>query len=411
MRTTKTKHPSIVDYSLDRVHTAMVRSMLAAMDISIKDQPAGADDRKALLEAISKQQHERFQQLYKIIVLGYQLDDLIQREPGVLAQSEISNHVRTTFSDFTYAQTEILKQSLSSHLAENRKDLNSMVEKHKADTIAATRAAIEEASKKFVTIKVKVGNKSAKTIAGTLPAEFKRMLQLAQARRNILLTGPAGCGKTFIAGKIAEALDLPFASQSCSEGMSESALVGTLLPTGSAGRFVYNQSEFVRIYENGGVFLFDEMDAADPNVMVFMNQALANEGFFLPQRVEKPYVKKHADFIAIAATNTFGNGADSMYVGRNQLDAATMDRFKIGTIKMSYDAAVEEAIIDPEILIWGRHVRELIVHNRLRRIMSTRVMRDASIMKVEQGWTLAEIKEGYFADWSRDELAMMRDVA
>jgi hypothetical protein len=38
-------------------------------------------------------------------------------------------------------------------------------------------------------------------------------------------------------------------------------------------------------------------------------------------------IERHKDFICIAAANTFGMGANRVYVGRNQLDAATLDRF------------------------------------------------------------------------------------
>lgn len=51
------------------------------------------------------------------------------------------------------------------------------------------------------------------------------------------------------------------------------------------------QSFFVDIYENGGVFLFDEMDAVDSDTLPFVNQALANGGIFLPQHYGRPEVK------------------------------------------------------------------------------------------------------------------------
>jgi len=38
-------------------------------------------------------------------------------------------------------------------------------------------------------------------------------------------------------------------------------------------------------------------------------------------------VERHKDFYCIAAANTYGSGADREYIGRNQLDAASLDRF------------------------------------------------------------------------------------
>lgn len=270
-------------------------------------------------------------------------------------------------------------------------------------------AALEEAAKKAVPtiIEIKSPGKATKKIKGTMPAEFQRVLKLAQARKNTLLVGPAGCGKTFMAEKVAEALDLQFSAVSCTAGMGESELKGWLLPIGSGGKFSYVSSQFVERYENGGVFLLDEIDAADPNVLVFINQALANGSFFLAHRYDNPQVKRHKDFICIAAANTYGHGADMMYVGRNQLDAATLDRFRSGIVAMDYSDEVEASLIHPEVLAWGRFIRAKIRSHKLRRIMSTRLMKDVTEL-VElhgiDGWPKEEWDKSYFSDWTTDEL-------
>jgi hypothetical protein len=53
-------------------------------------------------------------------------------------------------------------------------------------------------------------------------------------------------------------------------------------------------------------------------------------------------VERHANFIPIAAANTFGAGATHEYVGRNKLDAATVDRFIM--LSWDYDEELERAI-------------------------------------------------------------------
>ena len=118
--------------------------------------------------------------------------------------------------------------------------------------------------------------------------------------------------------------------------MSESQILGRLVPAGENGQFVFLSTQFLDAYENGGVFLFDEIDAADPNVLLVINSALANGHLSVPSRHEKPTAARHPDFICIAAANTFGHGADRQYVGRNQLDESTLDRFRIGTVPMDY---------------------------------------------------------------------------
>lgn len=54
-------------------------------------------------------------------------------------------------------------------------------------------------------------------------------------------------------------------------------------------------------------------------------------------------IKRHANFRLIACANTYGKGADREYVGRNQLDGATIDRFK-PIVDLDYDEKLELAI-------------------------------------------------------------------
>ena len=246
-----------------------------------------------------------------------------------------------------------------------------------------------------------------------VPSVFEKTLQLASMRKNILLVGPAGCGKTHLAELIAKSLNLPFGCISLSGGVSESHFTGWLLPIGEGGRFSHVMSPFGTAYENGGVFLLDEIDAADPNTMCIINAALANEHFTVNNRPDNPQIKKHKDFICIAAANTFGNGADRMYVGRNQLDAATLDRFRCGTINMNYDSAVEKAIVDSSILDWAIPLRAKIESIKLRRLISTRFLNDLTQMQLaypnEKSWNSPN---GWFTaltqDWSKDEVSKIR---
>lgn len=268
---------------------------------------------------------------------------------------------------------------------------------------------IEEIAKssldKYRKIEIVTPINGSSKMKGVMPAEFDRLVKLASQRVNVMMVGPAGCGKTFLGKKIAEALKLNFSSISCSAGMSESQLAGWLLPVGKSGTFEYVPSPFVEMYEKGGVFLLDEVDAADPNTLTFINKAIANDSFFLPQRHKKPEVVRHKNFVCLAAANTYGTGADAMYVGRNQLDAATLDRFRAGMVIMDYSPIVEKALIHPKVLEWGLRIREAIQRNKLRKIMSTRVMLDLTKMTEAYNWGPEDWNKSYFADWKADEIS------
>jgi len=231
-----------------------------------------------------------------------------------------------------------------------------------------------------------------------------RVMDLVRARRNVALVGPAGCGKSRLAATVAKVLRLDFAGISCSAGMSEGQLCGRLLPVGEHGQWEYVRAEFVRIYEQGGVFLLDEMDAADPNTLLCINAALANGHLFLANRPSNPIAVRHADAIILAALNTFGTGADRMYVGRAQLDESTLDRFRIGTVEMDYSPEVEERVC-PDDALRGRiqAIRAKARAGKLRRVISTRFMEDAYIMVSGCGWTLETCIAQLVAGWTPEE--------
>jgi cobaltochelatase CobS len=82
-------------------------------------------------------------------------------------------------------------------------------------------------------------------------------------------------------------------------------------------------------------------------------------------------VNRHPDFVAIAAGNTFGRGASREYVGRQQLDAATLDRFTV--FEVDYDEKLELAIAGNDD--WTRYVqnvRKAVEREKIRAIVSPR---------------------------------------
>ena len=161
---------------------------------------------------------------------------------------------------------------------------------------------------------IQINEREPRQVEGHKSRYFDEVVVLAEQRKNIALVGPTGCGKTHLCAQVAEALDLPFYSVSCSEGMSESQLTGWLLPVGDDGKFTYVPATFVTAFENGGVFLLDEGDAMDPNVGLVINTAAANGHMHVPQRHGNEFVQKHKDFVLIMAMNTFGQGADARFV-------------------------------------------------------------------------------------------------
>jgi hypothetical protein len=157
---------------------------------------------------------------------------------------------------------------------------------------------------------------------------FDALRMAVAAKVNVFLVGPAGAGKTTVAKQVAHSLGLRFHFNGAIH--SEYKLTGFRDAQGKVHRTAFREA-----FEHGGVYLFDEIDASQPAALLAFNAALANGMFDFPDR----NVQAHANFRCIAAANTWGKGATMDYVGRNALDAATMDRFAM--LEMRYDASLE----------------------------------------------------------------------
>ncbi|HAL44808.1 MAG: hypothetical protein A2Y12_01280 [Planctomycetes bacterium GWF2_42_9] len=258
-------------------------------------------------------------------------------------------------------------------------------------------------------IEVTVGGKVQVTMTERVHVQFDELVDVVNCgEKNIMLVGPAGSGKTTLAKKLATALGKDFGFISLSAGVTETHLFGRILPQAD-GSWQYVPTKFIEIYENGGIFLLDEVDAADANVMVSINAALANGMFANP--VDGKVHHRHPETIIIAAANTYGNGGDAQYVGRNALDAATKDRYVLSKIHVNYDVSMEDAIAKQiigkdnyaeELIVWVANLRERIANNRIRKVASTRLVISAA-KAIAAGKSMTQIKERYFLDWSTDE--------
>lgn len=197
--------------------------------------------------------------------------------------------------------------------------LKGYLEKKIDEDVTGELGELREAIKAKQTLEVKVGDKTGE-VKGLKHKQLEQLINYAALRLSPLLVGMAGTGKTHAGEQVADALGLKFYAMSVGAQTSKSDIIGYMAANGQ-----YVPTHFREAYENGGVFLMDEIDAGNANVLIQINAALSNNLCAFPDAM----VKRHEDFVFIASANTFGNGANRQYVGRNQLDAATLDRFAV----------------------------------------------------------------------------------
>lgn len=204
---------------------------------------------------------------------------------------------------------------------------------------AIDRAAVEAIAREILsdvvypTKTVIVRDTETVEVEGTTHECLSDVVTALLSGEHVMMVGPAGTGKSTIAEQAAEALGLSSYGISLSPQTPASQIIGYMQATGD-----YVPTLFRKAYETGGVFHFDEVDNAHPSVLAVINGALANGHMAFPDGM----IKRHEDFRAVASANTYGRGATRAYVGRQAIDAATLDRFTVLTVDI--DEALETAL-------------------------------------------------------------------
>ena len=213
-------------------------------------------------------------------------------------------------------------------------------------------AAVAAANHGVTLVKLQQPNNPEPINLGIQHRNFPKLLKMCSARLrsghriNIWLHGPAGTGKTTAAEKVAEALGLQFTYNGALDTRYD--LLGFRTANGEVVRTPFREA-----WENGGVYLFDEIDASSQSALLALNGALANGLCPFPDGV----IPRHPDCVILAGANTTGLGATIEYVGRMKQDASLLDRFVF--LDWPLDEGLEDALCaDKSWLNTVRRVRE-----------------------------------------------------
>lgn len=243
-------------------------------------------------------------------------------------------------------------------------EVDTKIETHIQEAIKKVDVELEKLKANQPTVIIKDGVKIK--IEGLKHKQLPRLVQLVNSELNVIMVGMAGTGKTKAAEQAAEVLSLPFYCVSVGSQTSKADLLGYMDANGK-----YQRSLFREAYENGGVYTMDEIDAGNSNVLIVLNSALSNGLCSFPDKM----VKRHENFRFVATANTYGNGADRQYVGRNQLDGATLDRFVI--LDWEVDEELENNLVEPyggqSFLKTVRWLRGVAKTSGMRAIVSPRM--------------------------------------
>jgi hypothetical protein len=185
------------------------------------------------------------------------------------------------------------------------------------------------------------------------PEDNDLLLKLIKAAQisgqGLYLYGEAGIGKSYGIEAAAKQLGLDFYTTGAC--LDDVPLKGFRDAAGN-----YHETQLYKAVVNGGVFLLDEMDVCSSEVLLALNQLIANRACEFGGDI----VKAHENFIFCATGNTDLDGGDENYNGRQIIDKSFKTRFIMHRVEYNAETAEKiagkDTVRETTVLNCGRPV-------------------------------------------------------
>lgn len=229
-----------------------------------------------------------------------------------------------------------------------------------------------------------------------------KVLEFAfRRRKNALLVGPTGCGKSCLAINVAARLQESIEPFSCEGETSTDHLIGKpwKRPTGETVT-VYGAA--ARAYKNGKILLLEEVDMANADILASLHRIMeVNQGYMVLNVGEEEIIEKNPNFCVVATANTIGTGEDTfMYAGTKPLNQAFMNRFSL-TVRMDYlPPDKEQKVLEKKTGIDAQIAQKL--------VQIAQEAREANKQDVDR--TVSTISTRDLLEWSEAIVGMDMDI-
>ena len=232
--------------------------------------------------------------------------------------------------------------------------------------------------------------------------KWKYLIRSAVRARNIMMTGPAGCGKTMAAKALVKSLGRPdFYFNLGATQDPRATLVGNTQFDKTKGTF-FSESSFVKAIKTpNAVILLDELSRAHPEAWnILMTVLDQGQRYLRLDEAEGSPIVNVADGVTFIATANIGNE----YTSTRVLDRAILDRFvtiemdvlsdeqELGLLKFMFPN-VEELDLKAVSEI-SHHTRQQYFSDegKLSSMVSTRASVETASL-IYDGFTLEEASE------------------
>lgn len=208
-----------------------------------------------------------------------------------------------------------------------------------------------------VTITVKRPEAPDVKLEGLVHHKLPLLIKQISIGNAIWLAGPTQSGKSKAMEQVAEAMGIPFTYHAFGPTQTETKLSGFQNAMGE-----YVPTELYYAVKYGWLFLGDEADNCQANVLIWANNGISNGKWSFPRSMVKQLraegneaeaqelervieagglVTQHPSFRIIFSANTWGTGSFE-YIGRSQLDISSLARFD--KVEWPYDEGLERKV-------------------------------------------------------------------
>lgn len=184
-----------------------------------------------------------------------------------------------------------------------------------------------------------IANYIERTLFGV--KEFDLYKTHMEQKRNIVIEGHAGTGKTTSAKVFAAKMGLPFYSISMNVASEPADFIGGVEPTDEGLKFIYGQLALA--FKFGGVVLLDELSFIKEGCSASLHNALDNLRQVTLRGNNNEVITAHPNLLLIGAYN-------AGYRGTRPLNEAFHDRFATKLV-FEYDKKIEKQIIPSKSLL------------------------------------------------------------